>query len=76
MLELIPLIQWLLYDCRIDSRARKDPIRYKAEENGIAARNTSEYVTCANILFYFKVDISYIFLLLVIHIVTCKRKDL
>jgi len=38
-------IQWLLYDCRIDSRARKDPIRYKAKENGIAARNTSEYVT-------------------------------
>lgn len=33
-----------LYDCRIDSRATKDPHRHKAEENRVAARDTSEYI--------------------------------
>lgn len=44
----------LFYDCRIDSRATEDPDRYKTEENGIAARDTSEYAISVKILFSFK----------------------
>lgn len=56
-LRSVFVIQWLSYDCRIDSRAREDPARYKAEENGIAAWNTSEYVnysSCITLCFIFK----------------------